>query len=365
MSFDGQDGSDGQDGGQGMAQRSSNRARPARRCCPAAARALTLAGLLTAAHPAAAHEADNAANDIGAGTACALSQRSGPRAVVRIIDGATLLLDNDTQVRLIGALAPSVLDAATRIANRAGTGAHDPASAPQMVQAGQTTPVAQAGDGREAWQPAVDAREALAALVKGRSVQLSFSGRQRDRYGRLLAHVFANAPGKETIWLQGALLAGGHARAYGIAGNFACLNGLVAAEKRARVTRRGLWSNPIYRVRSAKHTRTLLALRGTYQLVAGEVSASQRARSGWIYLNFGGNWRTDFSASVPPGVSRAHPAWAASLLDLEGRQVRMRGWIERRNGPMITIEHPGQIEIIDAMAGDNHKTPPPDETVRK
>ena len=285
--------------------------------------------------------------------------------MVRVIDGATLLLDNDTQVRLIGALAPSVLDAATSIANRGGTGAHDPAMATKMVRAGRTTAVAQAGDDREAWQPAVDAREALAALVKGRSVRLSFSGRHRDRYGRLLAHVFATAPGKETVWLQGALLAAGHARAYGIAGNFACLNALVAAEKRARVARRGLWSNPVYRVRSAAHTRALLALRGTYQLVAGEVSASQRARSGWIYLNFGGNWRTDFSASVPPGVSRAHPAWAASLLDLEGRQVRMRGWIERRNGPMITIENPGQIEIIDGVAGYNHNTPPPDETVRE
>lgn len=68
----------------------------------------------------------------------------------------------------------------------------------------------------------------------------------------------------------------------------------------------------------------------------------------WIYVNFSDNWRTDFSACVATGVSRAHPAWAASLLDLAGRDVRVPEWGERRNGPMINVGQPGQLEFIDA-----------------
>lgn len=75
---------------------------------------------------------------------------------------------------------------------------------------------------------------------------------------------------------------------------------------------------------------------------------AQRGKSEWIYVNFSDNWRTDFSACVATGVSRAHPAWAASLLDLAGRDVRVPEWGERRNGPMINVGQPGQLEFIDA-----------------
>jgi hypothetical protein len=53
---------------------------------------------------------------------------------------------------------------------------------------------------------------------------------------------------------------------------------------------------------------------------------------------------------VAPGVSRAHPAWAASLLDLAGRDVHVRGWGwgEGRNDPMINVEQPSRLEFIDA-----------------
>ncbi len=73
-----------------------------------------------------------------------------------------------------------------------------------------------------------------------------------------------------------------------------------------------------------------------------------RGKREWIYVNFSDNWRTDFSACVATGVSRAHPAWAASLLDLAGRDVRVPGWGERRNGPMINVGQPSQLEFIDA-----------------
>ncbi|MEJ2340506.1 MAG: hypothetical protein P8Y15_16660, partial [Gemmatimonadales bacterium] len=35
------------------------------------------------------------------------------------------------------------------------------------------------------------------------------------------------------------------------------------------------------------------------------------------------------------------------LVELAGKRVRVRGWLKRRNGPMITVTHPEQIEILE------------------
>lgn len=270
-----------------------------------------------------AHEAG-----VGAINECALSARSTPRAVVRVVDGATLLLDDGTRVRLIGAMAPNVLDAQAATPRREeGEGSGVPGD--DMV-----------------WPPVDAARRALSDLIAGQAVVMATAGRASDRYGNLLAHVFVQQPGSGRLWVQGAMLTSGHARAYGMPDNYACMDALLAAEAPARSARTGLWSNSAYAIRHAWRTQELMVLRGTFQLVEGRVVKAQRVKSGWIYLNFGKDWRSDFSVAVAPGVSRSHAAWAAGLLDLEGAEVRVRGFIDRRNGPLITIEHPSQIEVL-------------------
>ena len=77
---------------------------------------------------------------------------AGPtRSVVRVIDAETVLLDDDEEVRLIGALAPRSPD---------------------------LRPDAQS------WPPEQDTAAALRDLVVGRSVELATSRRAKDRYGR-------------------------------------------------------------------------------------------------------------------------------------------------------------------------------------
>lgn len=259
---------------------------------------------------------------------CTLSKRSGPHAVVSVIDGATILLDSGEHVRLVGLLAPSVFDASPgrKATERLRTTSHLDVTS---------------------WGPANAAKEALAKLALGRPVTLAYTGRRRDRYGRHLAHVFAKMADKNVVWLQGAMLTAGHARAVGFPDNFGCIDALLAAEDAARTAMRGIWSNPVYTVRPAWQSRALLQRRGTFQLVEGRIKNAARARGGRIYLNFGSNWRRDFSAMVAPGVSRSNPAWASSLLDLAGRDVQLRGWVLQRNGPMLDIEHPSQITILE------------------
>jgi micrococcal nuclease len=70
---------------------------------------------------------------------------------------------------------------------------------------------------------------------------------------------------------------------------------------------------------------------------------------GRIYLNFADDWRSDFTISIEQDV----PALAAAGIDLKGlagKPVRVRGWIEWRNGPMIAATHPEQLELLPAAA---------------
>jgi len=237
----------------------------------------------------------------------------GPiRTVTRVIDGETLVLDDGKAVRLIGALAPRARDA------NADTGA---------------------------WPPELDAIKALSDLVLAKRVKLAFVGRKNDRYGRQLAQVFVIDGGRED-WVQGALLRGGYARAYGLPDSFACARELMAHESEARRRRAGLWGNGVYRTLPADRPGEIMKQRGKYTRVTGTIVSVGRTK-GATYLNFSNDWRTDFTARIDRKVLGANPDFDKSLDALASKTVTIRGWIERRNGPLIDIADPSQLEAAD------------------
>lgn len=238
---------------------------------------------------------------------------TGPsRTVARIIDGETVQLDDGSSVRLIGALAPRAGDA---------------------------------GAAHGAWPAEQSAIATLTKLVLGQTVKLAFDVRHTDRYGRHLAHLFLNRGGIER-WVQGELLSSGAVRAYGLPGTFACSAELLAHEHVARDTRRGLWGVAVYRPIPAQLTGLLMSRRSRYQIVEGAVASVSRAKSA-VYLNFGSDWKSDFTARIAKDVLSAHPEFNQRLDTLKDMRVAVRGWIERRNGPMIDISDPSQLEILD------------------
>jgi micrococcal nuclease len=240
----------------------------------------------------------------------------GPvRTVTRIVDGETLVLDDGKVVRLIGALSPRARDAAA-------------------------TP--------GAWPPETDTIKALSDLVLAKKIKLAFSGRRADRYGRALAQVFLEERGREE-WVQGTLLANGYARAYGLPESFACARELLAHEAEARRKRLGLWSNGVYRAMSADRPGELMKLRGKYVRVIGTIVSVGRTK-GATYLNFSNDWRTDFTARIDKRVLAANPEFDRSLDGLANKTVVLRGWIERRNGPLIGIADPSQLEMQDGAS---------------
>jgi endonuclease YncB( thermonuclease family) len=176
--------------------------------------------------------------------------------VTRVIDAETVALDDGSELRLIGALPPRAMDV---------------------------------GASPGTWPPEVAAHEELRALVLGKSIELGFGGDRSDRHGRLLAHAFGGEGGRRR-WVQGHLLEQGLARAFVEAGNPSCAQELLAAERLARMSGRGLWADAAYQVRPAAASRTLQRYRNTFQVIEGRITRVADVR-GTIYLNFAADRR--------------------------------------------------------------------------
>jgi endonuclease YncB( thermonuclease family) len=185
--------------------------------------------------------------------------------------------------------------------------------------------------------------EALRALTEGRTLRLERLGPETDRYGRLVA--FAVLPGAG-LSLQQTLLEQGLARVSARIGDKACADELLAIESGARTARRGLWADPNFAPLSSENLTGLEAARGRFALVEGRV-LSVRESGATIYMNFGRRWTRDFTVTILKREQRTFAGAGLDLKQLEGRRIRVRGWVERRGGPIIEAAVPEQIERID------------------
>ena len=244
-------------------------------------------------------------------------------SVAAVLDGETLKLADGRIVKLIGAKAP----------------------------------VAPLGwRGEDPWPFVEEAKEALEALAANKAIELRFGGSRTDRHGYLLAQVFS-VTGDRRLWLQEELVGKGLARVYSLPDNHACTAELLAREKEARGKRLGLWSSSAYRIEDAGDAERLGRLIHSYQLIEGTV-LNVGEGSGRLYLNFAGDWRSDFTISI---ARKDAAAFAAAGLDppaLAGKRVRVRGWLAWRNGPMIEATHPDQIELLAEAGGAANDKPP-------
>jgi micrococcal nuclease len=240
-------------------------------------------------------------------TAAAPRFEGGESGVVAsIVDGDSFVLDSGLEVRLAQIEAP-------------------------RVRPGDT------------WGP--QATASLERLIKGKRVELRYGGLRRDRRGRAIAQVFLpQTGGRQPLWLQTEMLRSGIARVHTYADNRSAIAELWGAEREARRAGRGVWSAPAYQVRFAT-PQALTGGIGSFQLAEGRVeSASQRGSV--IFLNFGTDNKTDVSAVIP---ERAFSLWsggATELLALQGRTIRIRGYVRNSNGPAMWLDHPEQIEYI-------------------
>lgn len=211
------------------------------------------------------------------------------------------------------------------------------------VRDGRTLALA---DGRELRLAAIEADDAghaaLSALATGRVVRLATPGEAKDRYGRLIAFAFI---GDNETSLQQRLIAQGAARVAARAGTRACAEPLLMAERAARQARRGLWADPNFAPLPADNVTGIASRAGEFALVEGKV-LSVNVSGGTIYLNFGRHWTTGFSVMILRRDERIFAAAGIEPKRLEGRHIRVRGFVERRRGPVMLASVPAQIEDI-------------------
>lgn len=237
--------------------------------------------------------------------------RDGPAGTVAsVTDGDTVVLDNGLVVRLIGIQAPKLA-----------LGRED------------------FGD----WPLADAAKAALEALVAGQRVRVRQGGETVDRHGRILGQLFIEAAGE--TWVQQQMIAKGMARVYSFADNRACVPQLLAAEGKARLMRLGIWADPYYAVRRGDRPDDLAKRLSHYELVEGRVLVADEVQ-GRVYLNFGRHFAEDFTAVIERGALPSFEAEGFDPTKLGGALVRVRGWVELRDGPRIEITHPEQIEVL-------------------
>jgi len=160
-----------------------------------------------------------------------------------------------------------------------------------------------------------------------------------DRYGRLRAHLVRARDG---LWLQAALLEAGYARVFTTPDTAAGAAALYAAEAKARRARRGLWSVARYRPQPATAVK---AQPGRMAVVTGRVREAAKV-GGTVYLNFGDDWRSDFTLRLHWPVRRRLPEPQRAADWWTGRKLEMRGMLERYNGPMITPSHSEQVRVL-------------------
>jgi len=279
-------------------------------------------GILGAAVAVALGSGCVAAQD-AAGSAIACGGEVIARATVGgVIDGRTLVLSDGREVRLAAIEVP---------------------------------PLALAGNlaGNSGNRTGEAAKAALDALTGGDQVLLRQTeaglDHNTDRYGRLVAYVYAQRDGVE-LFAQGALIEAGLARAAGRIDGKSCAEELLTAEKTARAGKLGLWGDPYYEVLNADAPVDVLAQRGRFALVEGQV-VSVRQSGATIYVNFGRRWSESFAVTISKRNERSFAAAGLDVMRLAGRHIRVRGWVEARgadgNVPGIEALRPEQIEIAD------------------
>ncbi|MEI9932248.1 MAG: thermonuclease family protein [Rhizomicrobium sp.] len=182
------------------------------------------------------------------------------------------------------------------------------------------------------------AYDAIGALVRGKVIDVTAVVPKEDRYDRVRGQVFNN----DNQWVQMNLLRNGLARVDIAPDRTECAAELYAAENTARAANKGLWAVSAYRLRAPED---LGGDTGTFQIVQGKVLNAD-VKNGRAYLDFGPDWRTDFTVTIAPEDLVNFRFDGVDPRDYAGKTIRVRGIVQRFNGPEIEIANPKQIEVL-------------------
>ena len=211
----------------------------------------------------------------------------------RVIDGDTIVLDTGTRVRLLGIDAP------------------------------------------ERGEPYADkSTEDLSGMLRRGKISLDRCA-ELDKYGRVLAVVHAGELNVNLRLLQRGLARPMLIPPCGRSVSIMVIEAAAAALKE----RRGLYAADEFTV--VDHTKTG-AVSGRKAVVAGRVRSVFRSKKA-LYLNFGRDWRTDFTAVIFNSGLERFEALGLEPAEYKGRFVYVLGKVKEYNGPEIIVKWPEQL----------------------
>ncbi len=198
---------------------------------------------------------------------------------------------------------------------------------------------------------ALTAMKVLKDMLEGQQVVVYQTPKKdwgrTNRMGHTLAHL---ARADNGLWAQGMLVRLGLAQVKTSQRNPEMAVQLYALEAEARAEKLGAWEADDI-ILSPEDTPQHL---NSFQIVEGTVQSAAMKKNR-VYLNFGGNWRDDFTVSIAPEDRRVFTKAEINPLDWNGARVRVRGWVEDYNGAYIEIDHPQTLEILKPAEKAEHK----------
>ena len=161
---------------------------------------------------------------------------------------------------------------------------------------------------------------------------------RRNRFDYEMAHMERD----DGLWVQASLINRGLAISFPSAFTYEMSRILLDYEQDARAEKRGLWAEEM----TVLTAETVKEHINSFQIVEGK-SYSASSKNNTIYINFTRDWKSDFTIRIKKEHRIEFSRSGMNPLKLGGKTIRIRGYVEDYNGPMMTATHPSQIEVLD------------------
>jgi micrococcal nuclease len=190
---------------------------------------------------------------------------------------------------------------------------------------------------------AIAAKDILADMLEDQQVTIYLT--EKDDWGRSnrMGHTIAEVERKgDAAWIQGTLVSLGLARVRTTQRNPEMAAQLYRLEAQARAEKLGLWESDQYKILTPEEAEAHMH---SFQIVEGRIE-SVSVKSNRLYLNFGKDWKKDFTISIAPKDKRLFSKEGMDPMGWNGKTIRVRGWVRSYNGPYMEIDHPEAVELI-------------------
>ncbi|MGQ0527721.1 MAG: thermonuclease family protein [Alphaproteobacteria bacterium] len=198
-------------------------------------------------------------------------------------------------------------------------------------------------DLRDPGEFSLAALKILKDMLEGKTVNI-YQTKKEDA-GRLnrMGHKIAQIERQsDNAWVEGSMIILGLARTRTSAANPQMAQQMLILEEIARAEKSGIWTKDKFKILTAEKAGDQI---GSAGIVQGKIQ-SAAIKNNRVYLNFGPDWRNDFTVSIAPENKRAFSKRKIDLLQMTQKTVRVRGFIQEYNGPVIEIDHPEALEIM-------------------